>query len=77
MAGRAFEDAVERATGLSVDELRAVPVDERREQLERERGAPLRFRSRFPFVGRGNVLRDRAVSHGKVEQDFRRAVHGT
>ena len=34
-----------------------------RREAEKNRGGPLRFVSFFPWVGRGNVMRDRLVSH--------------
>ena len=76
MATKSFEKAVELATGVSVEVLRDTPVDERRSTIERALGRPLRFPSRFPLIGRGNVLRDRAVSHDEVEEQFMRVVHG-
>ena len=76
MASTRLEEAVELATGESVDVLRSTPLDVRRTALEQAQGRSLVFRSRFPLVGRGNVLRDRAVPHDKVERDFLRAVNG-
>ncbi len=76
MASKSFEQAVELATGVCIEDLRRTPIDQRRSAIEQARGRSLRFRSRFPLVGRGNVLGDRAVSHGQAEQDFLRAVHG-
>lgn len=76
MATKIFERAVELATGESIENLRSTPVDELRTKVERKRGRPLRFKSYFPFIGRGNVLRSRVVPHDRVEEDFLRAVHG-
>jgi len=44
--------------------------------VEDRRGGALRYRSVFPLVGRGNVLRDRLKTHHEVEEEFRRAVRG-
>ena len=76
MATKAFEQAVEIATGVPVEVLRDTPVDERRVIIEHALGRPLRFPSRFPLIGRGNVFRNRAVSHDEVEEQFMRAIHG-
>jgi len=70
MASEALERAVELVTGVPVEVLRKMPLDECRSALEQARGKPLTFRSRFPLVGRGNVLRDRTVSHDRAERDF-------
>ena len=34
----------------------------------------MRFVSYFPFVGRGNVLRGRLLSHKEVEEELDRAL---
>jgi hypothetical protein len=76
MANPAFERAVEQATGKSIEDLRRTPIDEQRSATEAELRRPLCFVSRFPFIGRGNVLRDRLLSHQQVEADLQRALHG-
>ena len=74
MASKQFEDAVGFFTGESVEELRETAVDERRAAIEDDIGKPLSFRSYFPFIGRGNVLRVHVLSHEQVEKEFLRAV---
>ncbi|MDD4889159.1 MAG: hypothetical protein PHU85_04460 [Phycisphaerae bacterium] len=69
-----LEKAVERATGESAETLRNTPVDDRRRQIERTNGVRLRFTSKFPFIGRGNVLRDRIVDHAFVERALKEAL---
>lgn len=76
MASEVMKKAVELATGVSVEELRQTPIDERRLRIEQARGKATRFGSRFPLIGRGNVLRKRLVDHKQVERDFSRAVNG-
>jgi len=74
-----LERAVEAATNESIDSLRRVPIDERRNRVERITGRTLAFISRFPFIGRGNVMRDRLVSHSAAETSLTEALraHGT
>jgi len=76
MATTAFEKAIELATGESVESIRNTPVDERRRAIEQQRGRRLRFRSRFPFIGRGNVLHDRFVDHEEAERALKEALDG-
>ena len=76
MASKAFECAAEVALGESIESIRRTPICEQRLAKEKELGRPLRFRSYFPFIGRGNVLRDRAVPHERVEAEFLRAIDG-
>jgi hypothetical protein len=65
---KSFANAIERIVGEDIETIRRTPIDERRRKVEASRGAPLRFVTRFPFIGRGNVLRDRTIDHQKVEQ---------
>ncbi|HRU04588.1 MAG TPA: hypothetical protein P5137_02295 [Candidatus Brocadiia bacterium] len=71
-----FDRAVEMATGMTADAIRNMPLDQFRKDVEDRRGGALRYRSVFPLVGRGNVLRDRLKTHHEVEEEFRRAVRG-
>ncbi len=65
-----FADAVESRTGLTVDELKTMTVCELRRATEKRIGRPLVIESRFPTIGRGNVNRDRLISHEEVEQSL-------
>ena len=47
MATKAFEQAVEIATGVPVEVIRDTPVDERWATVERALGRPLRFPGRY------------------------------
>ena len=73
-ASAIFIKAVEQATGESIDRLRALSIEERRAETEARCGSKLRFTSKFPFIGRGNVLRDRAITHEEVEAALDKAL---
>ena len=60
--------------GRSVEYLKNTPLDELRTNAERERGHPLRFVTVFPWSGRGNVLRDRLVSHEEAVAAYDDAI---
>lgn len=62
----AFTKALERLTGETISQLRKIPMDVRRYQTEGT-GTLMHFISRFPFIGRGNVMRDRLIDHEAVE----------
>jgi hypothetical protein len=64
-----FELAIEQKVGESIDQIRDMPIDERRRMNERKHGKTMLFVSLFNFIGRGNVLRDRTVSHEEVEAE--------
>lgn len=61
-----LEKTVTSMTGEKPSELRRQPLDERRKFLEARNKSPMRFLSKFPFIGRGNVLRDKIVSGAEV-----------
>ncbi len=63
-----LEKIVELDTGRSAAELRNFTLDEFRAKIEGARGNGLRFVSRFPFLGRGNVMRDKTVDHETVNR---------
>lgn len=63
-----LEEAVSMSTGKSVDYLRNTPIDEQRLEAENRLGRRLRIKSYFPFIGRGNVLRDVTVTNDELEQ---------
>ena len=74
MASQLFTSAVEQATGMSAEKLRRTPIDEFRRMVEEERGSSIRFVSEFPWIGRGNVLRDRCTSHQAAEDAYESAI---
>lgn len=74
MSIRVLDQAIERATGESVEELRLRTIEETRRIAEERTGRAMRFMSAFPFIGRGNVLRDRVISHDDVEAVLDRAL---
>ena len=70
----AFVRAVELASGEKIEALQNITVDERRRMMEAKHGAPMRFPSCFPFIGRGNVLRDCCLTHEQVEAALTKAL---
>jgi hypothetical protein len=58
-----MDRAIAEFTGHSVEYLKNTPLDEIRANAEAERGESIEFASNFPLIGRGNVMRDRLVSH--------------
>jgi hypothetical protein len=69
-----FVKAVELATGEKLEVLQRTAPDERRRALEAKHGRPMQFRSWFPFIGRGNALRDCTLSHSEVEAALTEAL---
>jgi hypothetical protein len=64
-----IEKNAEKVTGLSVSKLREYGPGRFREYLESRKGT-LRFRSFFPVIGRGNVLRDSLVTSSEIDSEI-------
>jgi hypothetical protein len=76
MALNVLERAVEMASGVSAQKLRDNSLEDIRLLAEKRKGSVLAFSSYFPVIGRGNVMRDRIVSHAQVETDLDLALSG-
>jgi hypothetical protein len=66
---RAFERVVESMTGQKASDIRNLTLTQMRRNFE-VKSKPkrrLRIESRFPLIGRGNVMRDKVVDHDTVE----------
>jgi len=71
-----LEKVVEHDTGERADDLRFQPLDEFRTKIERAHKRVLHFVSKFPFIGRGNVMRDKIVDHATVNRMLDAALRG-
>ena len=63
-----------RVLGLSDAQVSDMPVADMRRIVEAKLGRPLSIRSWFPVIGRGNVMRDRFLSHAEVERQLSEAL---
>ncbi len=64
----AYIASIEEEVGMDIEEIRSTPLSELRKIFEKRNGGKrMTFKSFFPFIGRGNVLGDRLVSHDEVE----------
>ena len=69
-----LQRAVEKATGETILQLRGRSLEDTRRVAEQRNRRPLKFISKFPFIGRGNVMRDRLVTHDAVEASLDEAL---
>ena len=67
-------ETVARVTNLTREQICDIPLDEQRELIEKRKGHRLRFRSYFPFIGRGTVLHDRFKNHDEAEKALSEAL---
>jgi len=67
--------AIERDMGKSIREIQEQTLSDRRREVEESHvGKEMEFTNNFPAIGRGNVLRDRTLSHKEVEKRFNEAL---
>jgi hypothetical protein len=64
------EKHVETLTGLSAENIRQYSPGTFRSYLEARNHRKLIFTSEFPFIGRGNVLRDGIVDSETLNKDI-------
>lgn len=65
-----FICALVKTTGLSHKELLAKSPNELKEYLEQKNKKTIEVVSKYPYIGRGNVLRDRLMSRKKINQSI-------
>jgi hypothetical protein len=70
-----LERVVELALGEPIESVRQQTIAARRTVRE-QRAGPISFVSCFPLIGRGNILKDRTVSHQQAEAALRTALRG-
>ena len=65
---------IERKTGMSIDQLQAGTISERRSEVEAKFRKPMRLFRLFPFIGRGSVMGEFLLSHADVNKQLDRAL---
>lgn len=60
--------SIEKRVGKTAEEICRTPLDELRDEAEKKLNSHLTFRVMWPFVGRGNILRNRVLNHDTVER---------
>lgn len=69
-----LEQATEMWSGKKPDEIRMQSIEERRQEAEAKTRKKLRIARFFPFIGRGNILRDRVIGSGQINKDLEKAL---
>jgi len=65
-----IEKNVEKAVGLSAEEIRKYSPGELRRFLEEKNKKKFSFISVFPVIGRGNVLRDSIITTEEINREI-------
>lgn len=69
-----LEQAISRKVGLSIEQLRQTNPVEIAKHIEQKKHKKLSFSSQFPFIGRGNVLRDGVMTSEQINKDIDRIL---
>jgi len=70
---RVVANAAQRV-GLAPDQMKSMSPEEIRKHLTKKTGKPLTFSTAFPFIGRGNVLRDGIITAKEIDRDIDRIL---
>lgn len=62
------ENTVERITNTPVSDLRKRTLTEQRGVAEQKGRSKMKFVTRYPTIGRGNIIRERSISHADIEK---------
>jgi hypothetical protein len=70
MLKKKFFKTVQKNIGLSLSDINKLNPIEINTYIEKRNGKKIKITSEFPFIGRGNVLRDGIITHDKVNQEI-------
>ena len=65
-----FFKVIEKNVGFGLSEIKKLNPIEINSYLKKKSGNKINITSEFPFIGRGNVLRDGIISHDKINQEI-------
>ena len=65
---------IEKKLGLSIEEVHLLNPIEISQKIEQNTGRSLSFSSEFPYIGRGNILRDGLFEHKQINNDIDRIL---
>ena len=65
---------ISKKTGLSIDKIRQMSPREQKLYLEKRNNKKINFVSKFPFIGRGNVLRDGIIDNKDINRQIDKMI---
>jgi len=74
MLHKKLAENISKKIGLNIDEIRKMNPSEIMTYLENRQNKKVLFNSEFPFIGRGNVLRDGIVTSDEINKDIDRIL---
>lgn len=69
-------ERIEKKLGMTTKEIREISPERLREKLATKANKAIAIISRFPLIGRGNVLRDKLVSRESIESSLDKIFAG-
>ena len=69
-----FFKIVQKNVGLSLSDINRLNPTDINAHIEKQSGKKIKITTEFPFIGRGNVLRDGIVTHDKINQEIDRIL---
>jgi len=70
MDKKKFFRIVQKNIGLSLSDINRLNPIDINAHIEKRNGKKVKIVTEFPFIGRGNVLRDRIITHDKINQEI-------
>ena len=74
MVKEKFFQIVQKNIGLSLSDIDKLNPIDINTHIEKQSGKKIEITTEFPFIGRGNVLRDGIVTHDKINQEIDRVL---
>ena len=70
MHKKEFFRIVQKNIGLSLSDINRLNPIDISAYIEKRNGKKIKITTEFPFIGRGNILRDGIITHDKVNQEI-------
>lgn len=65
-----FFSIIQKNVGLSLSDIKRLNPTEINDYIESKNKKKTKITTEFPFIGRGNVLRDGIITHDKINQEI-------
>lgn len=69
-----LEQVIAHKVGLTIEQLRQTNPVDIAQRIEQRTHKKLSFSSQFPFIGRGNVLRDGVITSDQINKEIDRIL---
>lgn len=65
-----FFKIIQKNIGLSLTDIERFNPIEINNYIEKQTSKKIEIITEFPYIGRGNILRDGLISHNKIDQEL-------